>query len=98
MYSQWPSGLSQSKKFASAPHTPNKRRSGKFGSLLFRIDQKDPKALPFNCEGRPIPDPDLQPFITLKPVLWYQRNPIVDPRKLEHGFRRISARIPYTLP
>ena len=23
---------------------------------------------------------------------------IVDPRKLEHGFRRISARIPYTLP
>ena len=23
---------------------------------------------------------------------------IVNPRKLEHGFRRISARIPYTLP
>ena len=23
---------------------------------------------------------------------------IVEPRKLEHGFRRISARIPYTLP
>ena len=22
----------------------------------------------------------------------------VNPRKLEHGFRRISARIPYTLP
>ena len=24
--------------------------------------------------------------------------PTVNPRKLEHGFRRISARIPYTLP
>ena len=24
--------------------------------------------------------------------------PIVEARKLEHGFRRISARIPYTLP
>ena len=23
--------------------------------------------------------------------------PIANPRKLEHGFRRISARIPYTL-
>ena len=23
---------------------------------------------------------------------------IVNPRKLEHGFRRIRARIPYTLP
>ena len=23
---------------------------------------------------------------------------IVNPRKLEHGFRRMSARIPYTLP
>ena len=23
---------------------------------------------------------------------------IVNPRKLEHGFRRIGARIPYTLP
>ena len=24
--------------------------------------------------------------------------PTVEARKLEHGFRRISARIPYTLP
>ena len=25
-------------------------------------------------------------------------NPIVNPRKLEHGFRMINAGIPYTLP
>ena len=30
--------------------------------------------------------------------LFSARHPIVEPRKLEHGFRRISARIPYILP
>ena len=30
--------------------------------------------------------------------LWGLLGFIVNPRKLEHGFRRISARIPYTLP
>ena len=36
---------------------------------------------------------------TLKPPLQVRsRSYTVEARKLEHGFRRISARIPYTLP
>ena len=37
----------------------------------------------------------IQSFASLSPI---QKTIIVNPRKLEHGFRRISARIPYTLP
>ena len=31
-------------------------------------------------------------------ILHDPKDPTVNPEKLEHGFRRIGARIPYTLP
>ena len=39
--------------------------------------------------------PDPQP---LNPPIPHPKTPTVEARKLEHSFRRISARIPYTLP
>ena len=82
--------------------------SDKKGALIYSPKQqdlyhKDPKIRYPNFRKFPLktlknPFRPQVPIIHVSPKSRKSHTPTVNPRKLEHGFRRICDRIPYTLP